>query len=165
MKGSQFGGMGWMPPWMMPPWMMQEPQQQIPDSVVPARVREAREFLGQLYQKQADRAAASEMSIEIIPGQKLCSEEEAARDSACQCIAKYFDGKLSPDETEKLRYQAMKKRVELGGKEGNILRCIVCGPSTVPNPHCNLCKGTGKIMVLSFGTNDMLVPDDDEPSE
>lgn len=160
MKQMPYGGMPWMP-WM--PWMQQgeQPQQQyMPDLIVPARVHQAMDFLALISQKTQQRAAASENQIELIDGQKLCGEEENARDSACVCLAKYFDGKLQPDVWEKLRYEFMRKRVEMAGREGSILRCISCGSRPIPNPSCELCKGTGRIMVMSFGNN-MVIMDEE----
>ena len=154
--------MPWMP-WMMP-WIGQEQQQSVPDLSVPPRVRQAMEFLALLSQKTMQRAAACENSIELIDGQKLCDEEENARDSACLCLARYFDGKLPLDQWEKLRYESMKQRVKTGGREGAILRCIACGSRPMPKPDCELCKGTGRLFVASFGGNDLMVSDDEEPN-
>lgn len=156
-----YGGMPWMMPWMF----QQEPQQQqyMPDLIVPARVHQAMDFLALISQKTMQRAAASENQIELIEGQKLCDEEENARDAACVCLAKYFDGKLQPDVWEKLRYEAMRKRAEMGGKDGAILRCIACGSRPIPNPACDLCKGTGRVFVSSFGNNMVIMEEEFGP--
>lgn len=161
-------GMPWMPPWMMMPWGGQDQQQQVSyDLIVPPRVRQAMEFLALLSSKTQQRAAACENAIELIDGQKLCGEEENARDSACLMLAKYFDGNLRPDIWERLRYDALKKRAE--GREGTILKCLMCANRHIANPNCEMCKGTGRIFVSAFGAGeappDGVVVDEDSPPE
>jgi hypothetical protein len=138
---------------MMGPWMMgQDHQQQnyTPDLIVPARVRMAMEFLGMLTHKTMSRAAVSDIGIEVLPGQQLCDEEVATQATACNLLSRYFAGKLTPDCWEKLRYDAMKQRAQHGGREGIIIRCISCGHGPMPNPSCELCKGSGKVFVSGF---------------
>jgi len=159
---SMFG----MPPWMAP-WMMQESF--TPDLIVPARVRMALEFLSMMTHKTMSRAAVSDIGIEVLPWQDLCDEEVATQATACNLLSRYFAGKLTPDVWEKLRYDAMKQRVQQGGKEGMVIRCIGCGHGPMPNPTCELCKGSGKIFVSSFlqqGIHDIMAqsgmaPDDE----
>ena len=133
----------------------------------------AMEFLSMMTHKAMSRAAVSDIGIEVLPGQQLCDEEVSTQATACNLLSRYFAGKLTPDCWEKLRYEAMKQRVQQGGREGMVIRCIGCGHGPMPNPTCELCKGSGKIFVSSFlqtGISEIMaqagmVPPDDEAEE
>lgn len=149
MRGNNmFGGMMILPPWAM----AQEPMQaapRVPDIVVPARVVKAMEFLNTVTAKTAARAAANEMSIETIPGQKLSPEEENAQSAALNCLTHYFDGRLKMDEWEQLRHDAIKKQAETGVKKGTLCNCLMCGGLRRPKKDCPLCEGSGTVLVLA----------------
>jgi hypothetical protein len=139
-----------------------EPQQtQVPDIAVPARVNKAMEFLSLLAGKRRRLPAATEHNIEVVDQDQLCSEEEATRDAALQLLAKYFDGTLSHDAWEDLRFKALRKRSEMGLNEGRVIGCIGCHPMR-PDPSCLLCKGTGKILVQPLGSMPMGQQTNDE---
>jgi hypothetical protein len=127
------------------------PYQRGPEIVVPARVDKAMEFLQLMTAKVMPRAAATDHSIEQLPVPKLTTEEESCHATACNLLSTYFDGKLKPDEWEKTRLEADKKMLDTGGKKATLLTCFACmssnGPHAAPNPKCQLCEGTGKIMV------------------
>jgi len=139
----------------------QDQQQPVPDAAVPPRVRQAMDFVSMMAQKTMQRAAACENQIELIDGQQLTDEERNAHDSACLCIARYFNGNLPLDKWEQLRYETIRQKVKTGGRDGAILRCIGCGARVTPTPDCELCRGTGRVFVSSFGGNDLMISDED----
>jgi hypothetical protein len=143
---------GMMPPWMLGMMMPGSDSQhsQVQDIAVPARVNKAMEFLDHVASKRRKMPAASEHSVEVVEQDNLCAEEEATRDSALQLLTKYFDGNLTQDPWEELRFQTLKKRLEMGTKEGRLIGCVVCHPLR-PDPNCILCGGSGKIFVQAAG--------------
>lgn len=149
---SGFGPMGFNP-FGMPPWMWQMMQSQekdeihVPDVIVPARVEKALQFFAMASQKTADRAAISESQIEIIPGQKLIDEETCALATACNLLTKYFGGALPHDVWEKLRYEAQAKQLANSGNPGHLLHCFVCAKSGRAQANCELCNGSGFVLV------------------
>lgn len=148
----KFISMGGMPPWMMP--MMQQEEQhppQQPDMMIPPRVRQAMEFISMMTAKTQRRPAITENQIEIVEGQKLTDEEAGALAVANNMIARYFAGQLKPDCWEQLRYEAVKKRAEMGGQPQRLINCVACNPSLPPSPQCPLCAGSGKLFVQPGG--------------
>lgn len=145
--------MGGFGPFGVPPWMWQMMQGQereevhVPDVIVPARVEKALQFFAMVSQKTADRAAISENQIEIIPGQELIDEEVTALATACNLFTKYFGGDLGHDAWEKLRFSAQQKQLDNVGKAGQLLRCFACSKGGSVNPSCELCNGSGVIIV------------------
>jgi hypothetical protein len=138
-------------PWMMPgPWMGQEQQPQRFDAQVPVRVLKAMEFLEMLTEKTMDRPVANEMSIQTVPGQKLTTEEETVQCTALSLLNKYFAGQLPPDQYERVRLDAMQsqqRRMQMDNKKFMLIQCVKCG--TNPVPTCQLCEGTGAMLVTS----------------
>lgn len=150
MRMPPFGG--GMPQFMFLPWgggpEHHHDHNAPPDIIVPARINKAMEFLQLLSSKTMKRAAASDSSVIEIDGQTLSEEELNAQATACDLLSKYFAGKLQPDVWERLRYDALEQRVKTGGREGMVIRCIGCQHSPMPNPSCELCKGSGKVIVM-----------------
>lgn len=142
--------MGMIPPWMVPMPYPSESRQSVPDIIVPARVNKAMDFLSLLARKRRPEAACSEHQVEVLEPDKLTSEETATQDAALQLLARYFDGKLEPDEWEKIRFEGLKKRAEMGGHVGRIIGCPGCHPLH-PDPECPLCDGRGKLFVQACG--------------
>ena len=147
------GGGFMMTPWgqmiMMPE--QQEIRQPVPDIMVPARVRIAMDFLQTLTIKQMTRAAVYESGAEQIPGQKLSDEEADAQATACNLLSQYFAGKLSPDEWERIKVDALKKQAEQGeqkNQKGMVLNCVMCSNRRSPRKDCPLCEGSGIILVV-----------------
>lgn len=136
--------------WPMPQWPTEQAQQPVSDDIVPARVNKAMEFMAMLTHKTMQRAAISEIAIELIDGQRLSPEEEYTATAALQLLSRYFDGKLKPDMWEMLPVAAMKRQAERGNIPGQLLHCIACTPGPA-NPRCPLCHGTGRIMVTPVG--------------
>ena len=148
----------YMNPWFFPPWMQQPQEQQqmrIPDIIVPARVDKALEFVALLTQKTMTRAAVNDSDIREIFGQKLTDEESVAHATACNLLTRYFAGKLQPDVWEEVKVSAIKKQNDLQGRTGRVLNCIACQPGT-PAKGCPLCNGTGRVLVMSIGSQEQL---------
>ena len=144
-------GMGMMPPWMMPMMIHEGPDRpSVPDIIVPARVNKALEFLDHLASKRRKGAAVSEHTVEVLEPDTLCDEERATQDAALQLLTRYFDGKLIPDEWEKLRFEGLKKQADQGFREARIIGCPACHPLH-PEPDCPLCHGSGRLFVESCG--------------
>jgi len=147
---------GSIPPFLMP-FMQQDDGRRSPadDAFVPPRINKAIEFLELMALKRRRQAAASDHQMEVIEPDNLCAEEEAARDSALQCLAKYFDGKLENNVWEELRLQSIKQKVEhegqcghgVSGGVGRMMSCPACHQSPQPDPNCSLCEGCGHLMV------------------
>lgn len=143
---------GMIPPWMMPMMQQEEPQQhQPPDVMIPPRVRQAMEFISMMTAKTQDRPAITENQIEIVKGQKLSDEEQGALAVANNMIARYFAGQLKPDIWEQIRYDAIKKKADMGGTPQRLINCVACNPSLPPSPQCPLCAGSGKLFVQPGG--------------
>lgn len=149
-----FGGP--IPPFMMP-FMNQEDPRRNPadDAFVPPRINKAMEFLELLAMKRRVTAAGSDHQIETIEQDPLCPEEENARDSALQCLAKYFEGKLDQNVWEDLRLKSIQNKVEqekqspAGLPEGvhvQMTRICSCPACHGNNPQCDMCDGCGKLV-------------------
>lgn len=105
----------------------------------PARVQVALAYLAQLTQKTMARAAANELSIEVIDGQKLTTAEEGAQEDACHLLAAYFRGSLKPTPEEKTELDMRKHRM----RTGTMMQCPACSKLSRPDGNCYLCRGTG----------------------
>ena len=148
-----FGGP--IPPFLMP-FMNQEDPRRNPadDAFVPPRINKAIEFLELLALKRRVTAAGSDHQIETIEQDKLCPEEEGARDAALQCLAKYFDGRLEQNVWEDLRLQSIKGKLEQeqrnpGLPEGvhvQMTRMCTCPSCGGNNPQCSMCDGCGQLV-------------------
>jgi len=163
---SQFGMMPPFFPMMMYPEHSYAPRQQTPDIIVPARVNKAMDFLQFLAQKRRKGAAVGEHQIEVLEPDVLTDEETATQDSALQMLARYFDGKLQPDEWENVRFQALKKRAKEGTLDaplgGQIMPCPNCAGR---NPKCALCFGRGELLIQPAPDIDDEGYDDDGDEE
>lgn len=153
---SNGGGMGMPFSFMMPMFNESAPARDssVPDIIVPARVNKAMEFIGVIHSKTMKRVAANDITVMEVEGDKLCPEEENARDAALNCLAQYFDGKLQPDIWEKARHDAVQKQLATNGKEGTLIRCFGCN-SAYPSPSCPLCHGKGKLFVQGVGDDEV----------
>ncbi len=125
---------GWQPPASLAPAHSAAP---------PARVRFALELLQHLTHKTTSRAAANDISIEILPGQVLTREESLAQTNACRLLSDYFTGNLGPSEWE----QRTEESDPPTRRPGMIVRCFVCAPNP-PQATCVLCKGSGELLVF-----------------
>lgn len=143
-----------LPPWawFMQPGLQQQQQSTplLPDIIVPARVDKALEFLAILSQKTMCRAAANDISIEILPGQILSDEEANAQATACNLLSKYFAGGLTPDVWEEIKVRAAQHQADHINTTGHLLHCIACQPGP-PRADCPICSGSGRILVTSVG--------------
>ncbi len=156
---------GGQPPWWGYPPMWQQPQQDrppIPEIVVPGRVDQAMAFLELMTIKTSKRAVANDISIEVIPGQTLTPAEDDTMIAACELIKRYFNGKLPVDIWEEVKLKALHKQQNMIGKTGRLLNCIACDPGP-PNPKCPLCSGTGRVLVVPVGPNDIMSEQPVEP--
>lgn len=122
-----------------------------PDRRPPARITTALEFLRDLSFKTMDRAAISDVAIEVIPGSKLTDSEQNTRVAACSVLEDYFLGRLQPTQQEQLE---QKKLEEDDSDVGGTMRCLACDPRIKPSPNCIYCKGSGFILVLPAPTED-----------
>ena len=132
-----FGGP--IPPFMFPFMQGQEDRHHSAeeDAFVPPRINKAMQFLDLLASKRRSQAAASDHTIEVIEQDKLCPEEEAARDAALQCLGRYFDGKMEQNEWEKLRYEALTAKVKQDAERPS----QSSGPMMTRMMTCPQCKG------------------------
>lgn len=119
-----------------------------PNIMVPIRVGAAMELLAGLHQKTMTRAAANDVSIELIEGQKLTSHENLAQQEACIALSNYFRGELRPDVWEKAQLQEVQGEIQ---RPGTLIRCFLCNPRKEPNPECILCQGSGQILTFPAG--------------
>lgn len=147
------GPFSFMPmPFGFNPFAALQQQQQVQSPVThgppPARVRVALEFLTDLTVKGMTRAAANDISIELIPGQKLSMDEVEAQKAACACLKEYFAGRTRPDRYEQIAQKKIETRTLANGKPGMILQCIGCAAMPNKMPYCKVCHGTGEIMVF-----------------
>ncbi len=108
----------------------------------PARVLAAMEYLRDLTVKTMDRAAISDVSIEVLPGSKLSECELDTRVAACSVLQDYFLGRLAPSQQEALDHKE-DEEADIGGT----MRCLACDPRKT-TPNCIYCKGSGFIFVL-----------------
>jgi len=118
----------------------------------PARVRVALEFLTDLAIKTMTRAAVNDMSIQEIPGLPLSPPEIEAKNAACNLLTSYFKG-LSPlDQYESTRLAQLVRKDDSSRGPGTLIRCFACLPNP-PRPGCQLCRGTGEILVYSTSSS------------
>lgn len=151
------GSFPFIPPWMIPWNQGQEREGSIPDIIVPARVEKALQFFSMVTSKTMKRIAATEHAIESFDGQNLTDEEQTAMATACNLLTKYFGGALPHDPWEQLRYTAVSKQLENDNHgPGHVLKCIACcrTPNMQPQSSCELCHGSGKLLVMSVGGSD-----------
>ena len=125
----------------------QQPQQIAEAGQPPARVRIALEFLTNLSSKTMLRAAANDLSIEVIPGQDLTSNEKDAQLAACDMLADYFGGRLKQDIWEKAEFDMTLRRIGSSEMPGVIIRCVLCAPGP-GRVDCGLCRGTGSLLIF-----------------
>ncbi len=146
-----------------PPSVMRPVQ---PGEVPPGRVQVAMEFLGMLTYKTQKRAVANDTAIEVLDGAKLTTAEANAQASAHNLLNDYFNGKVKPTYWERTpRARRVERYVddcdddcpcddERYGFPTSYIKCFVCGPANV-NPTCNVCCGTGHIMVTPVERGDV----------
>ena len=135
LPGPQSGGFPY--PYGGGPIIIQErgndrPEPQRP----PLRVLVASQFLSQLTAKQMPQVAATETSIETIPGLKPTEDEQGTAITALNMLSHYFAGDLKPDQWEQLGMGQMHGIPTLE------FRCI-CHREGMFNPECPLCGGQG----------------------
>lgn len=140
-----------------------------PGEVPPGRVQVALEFLGMLTYKTQKRGFANDTTIEVVEGTVLTKAENNAQATACNLLNDYFLGKTKPTYWE--RQPKQRRYVEQydgpcddGDCEEchnvpkqyptSYLKCFVCGPGNT-NPNCDLCCGTGRIMVTPVEAGDV----------
>ncbi len=112
----------------------------------PVRITTALIFLQQLTSKTQPRAVANDISIEVIPGQKLATHEEMAQREACEMLTNYFMGKLKPDVWEEQEF--MDHSMDAKNNGSMACACPLCGVmGNAAMPMCPMCKGTGEIIV------------------
>lgn len=117
------------------------------ENAPPARIMVGLKFLEQHNRKIETKIAINDLSIEQIPGLTPTEDEVMARDACYAMLAKYFKGKLSPDEQEKFRRKANHEPQEGRGSGGTLMGCPICVVATgMVHPKCQLCGGEGKII-------------------
>jgi hypothetical protein len=114
------------------PWMQQGHSS---EETPPARIRVAMEFLNSLTMKTMRRPYGNNMTIDVIPGQKLTKAELNTQATAANLLNDYFTGKMQPAQWEEQQEQGC----------GTVLRCFACYPG--PKPECALCHGAGLLLV------------------
>jgi hypothetical protein len=132
-------------PFLMPfPMMQGNPSRE----EAPARVRTALEFLQHLTFKTMDRAAVTDIKVEVVEGQKLTEDEVDSHKRACELLGDYFSGTLKPDMWEKLLSQRSDSPPP--GVKGRVIMCFACAPQP-PNPSCVFCRGQGNLLIYPVG--------------
>lgn len=114
----------------------------------PARVRVAVDFLLNLSYKTMPRAAANDISIEVIPGQDLTASELRTQDAACEMLYDYFGGKMKGSDWER-KFLDRSRPQELDGPAGSLVDCSRCNGRT-GNTECGICHGHGCVKVIPF---------------
>lgn len=137
-------------PFMFPMMIQHQPQQPNQPERAPIRVRTALEYLAMLDTKTMPRAAVSDATcIELDPVQ-LELEERETRVIALKLLNSYFEGKFQQTKQEKdIEAQKNKPDERIKGP-GMILRCVGCVDrrQLKPGEICQICKGTGEIIVF-----------------
>lgn len=129
-----------------PPWLQNE---------TPARVNVAMSFLMNLTFKTMTRAAVNDISIQLIPGEKLTKEESIAQANACHMLSDYFTGNMNPDIWEEQFLKNAMPKKPINPKEldpraaGVIVPCPAClNQSGRIQADCNLCGGSGHLITV-----------------
>lgn len=118
---------------------------------VPARVRVAADYLKALTWKTQAFPAANDVAIEVVPGQRLTADEEAAQTAAANLLEHYFKGDLPASEPEAL---ALRQAADPDKRAmGTLIHCMNCNGHR-GNSGCKLCRGCGGLLVY---------PSDDKP--
>jgi len=133
-----------IPPFMLP--FLEQNQKAPSDNFVPPRINKAIEFLELLSLKRRRQAAATDHQMEVIEPDDLCAEEEVTRDSALQCLAKYFDGKLENNNWEELSFQSIKNKTSQRNQGPILTRVCSCPACNGKDKSCAMCEGHGKLV-------------------
>lgn len=130
----------------MLPFLEQNGQKAPIDNFVPPRINKAIEFLELVALKRRRQAAATEHQMEIIEPDNLCAEEEATRDSALQCLTKYFDGKLENNAWEELSFKSTQNKIKQKAQGPILTRVCICPACNGKDKSCQMCEGHGKLI-------------------
>ena len=118
-----------------------------PHEEAPARVRMAMDFLVACTMKTMVRGMVNNVGFDTISGQHLTEEESVAQATACNLLASYFRGKLSPSVFE----QKASVEEKSSTVPGMLMRCFSCEPGP-GQPGCAFCHGCGDIIVYPRAT-------------
>jgi hypothetical protein len=132
------------------PWWPQQQEYRTEDRSrinleAPARVRVAMQFLEALSSKTMDRAAVNDISIELVHGQKLTDHEKDAQIAACLLLQQYFAGDMKANTQENIALLES-RAPELRNSLHKCPKCVL--QTGKRDANCNLCMGTGSIMVV-----------------
>lgn len=134
---------------MMMPGYHAPPPQRIQQLDYPARIHAALEYLQYCMLKQLSRAAVNDISIEVIPGQKLSTAEANAQASAANLLSAYFQGRMAINFWERLEASQLEREAPQG--TATTLHCPSCFGSS-PKRNCPICRGTGNIIAYPGGS-------------
>lgn len=134
---------------LMPFPFFQQPQQHretTRQQEVPQRVQVAMEFCAMMMHKGKQSAIASDVAIEIIPGQPLTREETIAQASACQLLSAYFAGTVEMTAIELADHSIFIQKNHRGPAGGAVILCVACHNEDGKVQGCSLCRGNGRIV-------------------
>jgi hypothetical protein len=120
------------------PFLGHAPPPDHAERLVPARVRAALSWLAQAAAKAAPRVAVNDITMQEFDGQPLDVEEVAATRAAARLLAAYFDGEFVPTKADEPPKP----------DRGAILTCPMCVAAGAARKKCELCGGTGVVLVL-----------------